>query len=89
MHGCKASQMERQINYFDFLAIDLNGLHGKVDANGVALVLGICATLEPLNDARLASAAVADKHNFEQKVEIVLGWHSGDSGYLLLRRRRR
>lgn len=85
MHGRKASQAERRINYFDFLAVDLDGLHGKVDADGVALVLGVCATLEPLNDACLASAAVTDKHDFEQKIEIVLGWHSG---HLLLRRRR-
>lgn len=79
---------QRGDNYFDFFAIDFDGLHGKVDANGVALVLGICATLEPLNNACLASAAVADQHDFEQKVEIVLGWHSGDSGRLLQRRRR-
>jgi len=74
-------------NYFDFFC-DFDGLHGKVDANGVALVLGICATFEPLNNACLASAAVADQHDFKQKVEIVFGWHSGDSGRLLLRRRR-
>jgi len=53
------------MNYFDFLAVDLDGLHRKVDADSVALVLGICATLEPLNNARLASAAVTDKHYFE------------------------
>jgi len=89
MQGCTASQKDRLINYFDFLAVDLDGLHGKIDADGVALVLGICATLETLNDACFASAAVTDKHDFEQKVEIVLGWHRGDPGRLLLLRRRR
>lgn len=72
---------------FDFLAVDFDGLHGKVDTDGVALVLGICTTLETLNDACLASATIADKHDFEQKVKIVLGWHNGDPGRLLLRRR--
>lgn len=59
--------------HLDFLAVDFDGLHGKVNADGVALVLGVRAALEPLHDARLAGAAVADQHDFEQKVEIVFG----------------
>lgn len=86
MHGITDVQRTK---YLDFFAIDLNGLHGKVDANGVALVLGVRATLESLHNARLASAAVADEYNFEQKVKIVLGRHSSHSGRLLVLRRRR
>lgn len=59
--------------HLDFLAVDLDGLHGKVNADGVALVLGVRAAFEPLHDARLAGAAIADQHDFEQKVEIVFG----------------
>lgn len=75
--------------YLDFFAVDLDGLHRKVHADGVALVLGVRAALEPLHNARLAGAAVADQHDFEQKVEIVLDRHHGHSRGLGRRRRRR
>lgn len=71
----------------DFLAVDLDGLHGKVDANGVALVFGVRAALEPLYNASFTGTAVADQHNLEQEVEVVLGGHGRDAGLLLLLRR--
>jgi len=85
-HLCTVSQ-ERRINYLNFLAIDFDGFHRKINTNGVALVLGVRSTLEPLNDTCFAGAAVTDKHDFEQKVKIVFGRNGGDSRRLLLRRR--
>jgi len=68
----------------DFLAVDLDGFHGKIDSNGVALVLGVRSTLEPLNDTCLSGAAVADKHDFEKKIKIIFSRYSGNSRRLLL-----
>lgn len=75
--------------YLDFLAVDLDRFHGKVNANGVSLVLGVRAAFEPLHDARFAGATVADQHDFEQEVEIVFGRHHGHSGRLRPGRGRR
>lgn len=76
-------------SHLDFLAVDLDGLHREVDANGVALVLGVRAALETLHDARFAGAAIADQHDLEQEVEVVFGRHHRDAGCLRRRRRRR
>lgn len=51
------------------LAVYEQGLHGEVDADGIAVAFDERAGSEALYHACLARPAVADQHNFEQVVE--------------------
>lgn len=58
--------------HLDPLAVYEHGLHGEVDADGVAMALDERAGPEALHHAGLARAAVADQHDLEQVVKALV-----------------
>lgn len=51
--------------HFDFLAIDVDGFHGEVNTNCIAMPFFILARLESLNDARFPRTTISDQYNFK------------------------
>lgn len=63
------------IAHLDPLAVYKHGLHGEIDADGVAVTLDKRAGPESLHHASLASTAIADQHDLEQVVEALVVAH--------------
>ena len=54
--------------YLYLFPVDIYGAEHKVHTNGVPVTLYVDPVFEPLDDARLPDARVADEHNLEEKV---------------------
>lgn len=61
-----------------FLAVDVHGAHGKVDADGVLLLLVELPRLEAVHHARLPHVGVADQDDLEEVVEGIVRAGAGE-----------
>lgn len=57
-----------QLPYLYLFPVDVHRAEHEVHADGVSMALNVDPVFEPLDDARLADAGVADEHDLEQEV---------------------
>lgn len=58
--------------YFDFFAINIDGLHWKINANRIAVSFFILTRFESLYNTRFACTTISDQHNFKQIIECFI-----------------
>lgn len=61
-----------------FLAVDVHGAHGEVDADGILLLLVVLPRLEAVHHARLPHVGVADQDDLEEVVEGIVRARAGE-----------